>query len=311
MPLLNMKTALVLVLLIFLASSATALVPPGRITVRAIPAGALACIDTQACDTTDATFTAEGNAWHTIVVSAKGYQDWTGRVYVTSEQTSLVEASLNPDTAVTAIQVTVVPRGGTICMDNSGCQESTGSTLFAGISPGYHTLSVTAPAGYSDTTKLVQVAPGEITRTSITLFSEVIPTTPAYRGTGNIRVYIDRTGSTICIDTVDCFVNVGGTPGPGTGTVIFNEVTADAVHTISVAADGYHPNSTKVSVGQDQIATVDVRLRPLVNATAVTTTLITAQPPATRPTRAGLDVLLVVGALGLCIAGLIYRSGRK
>lgn len=310
MPNLPMKPALLLVLLILLAIPVTALVPPGRITVHTTPAGALACLDTEVCDTADTTFSAAGNAWHTIVVSAKGYRDWTGRVYVTSAQISLVDASLDPDTAVTAIQVTVVPRGGTICLDNSQCRESTGSTLFTGISPGYHTLSVRGPAGYGDTTKLVQVAPGEITGTSITLVPAVIPTTPGNQANGNIRVYVDRTGSTICIDTVDCFVNVGGTPGPGTGTVIFNEVTADVVHTVSIVADGYQPNTTKVSVGEDQIATVDVRMKPLADGTAVSATQVPAQPAAPRSTRAGLDLLPLMGALGLCGAVFLFRKNR-
>jgi hypothetical protein len=45
MPILDMKTALLLVLVVLLAIPATALVAPGRITVYSVPTGALACVD--------------------------------------------------------------------------------------------------------------------------------------------------------------------------------------------------------------------------------------------------------------------------
>jgi hypothetical protein len=322
MPILDLKTALLLVLLIFLAVPSLALVPPGRITVSSTPSGALACIDARNCDITPATFTADGNAWHTVVVTENGYLNWTGTVYVTSDQISRADASLdlNPDS--TAIRVSVEPAGGTVCLDNSQCQVSvTGSALFTGVSPGHHTLSVRSPAGYQDTTKLVQVTPGKITGVSIALdpvFIPVIPETPATQvnwDTGNIRVYVDRTGSTICIDTVNCFVNVGGTPGPGTGTTVFNEVPVGVVHTISVAADGYRPVSANVSVGKDEIATVDVKLQPLATETTTPLTLNPTQLPADsipRPmTRAGLDVLPLIGALALCGAIFLFHKEEE
>ena len=315
MPILNIKTALLLVLLILLAVPAMALVPPGRITVYSTPTGALACIDNKDCDTTGATFMAEGNAWHTVIITEKGYRDWTDTVYVTSDQTSMVDAYLDLNSAATAIRVSMVPGGGSVCLDNSRCQANvTGSTLFTGVSPGYHTLSVKSPAGYEDTTELVQVTLGKITDVSITLDPVVIsitPANPANSATGNVRVYVDRTGSTICIDNVDCFVNVGGTPGPGTGTTVFNEVTANVVHTISVAADGYKPVSAKVAVGKDEISTVNIKLQPLEKETTslptLTPTLLPTEPTP-QPTRAGLDVISLIGALALCSAVFLLQK---
>jgi hypothetical protein len=318
-----MKTIILIVLFLLIAVPATADLAPGRITVYSTPPGALACIDTTDCDTTVATFTAEGNTWHTVVVTENGYRLWTENVFVTSEQTSVVNAFLDLNPASTAIQVYVTPGGGTICLDNGECRllggldGATGSTLFTGVSPGYHTLSVEAPAGYSDTTELVQVSLGRITDVSISL-DPVIPSTT--RATGSIRVYVDRTGSTICIDTVDCFVNVGGSSGPGTGTVVFNDVRADATHIITVAADGYRPVSRTVSVAQDLITTVDVSLPPIAGVTtapALTTTLGTAPtgttPPATMPlpTRSGLGAVPVLGALFLCGVVFLFLKGRE
>ena len=195
------KTALAMVLLVFLAVPCLALAPPGRIAVYSTPTGALACIDNKVCDTTGATFTVEGNTWHKVVVKENGYLEWTENVYVTSDQTSMVTAYLDLDPAATAIRVSVNPGGGTVCLDNSQCQVNatgrTGITLFKGVSPGYHTISVESPSGYADARKLVQVTLGKITDVSIGLEPFVIPVTtatPATRATGTIRVYVDRTG---------------------------------------------------------------------------------------------------------------------
>jgi len=112
---------------------------------------------------------------------------------------------------------------------------------------------------------------------------------------------------------VDCFINVGGSPGPGTGTTVFNEVTADQTHLITVVVDGYKPVSAKVSVGKDQLATVDVTLQPLPVETILPTLPSTPPPmesaPLPQPTRAGPGALPVLGALALCAAGILFRKG--
>jgi hypothetical protein len=247
MSYLLVKTAFLLVLLVLLVLPATAAVPPGRIIVYSTPSGATACIDAKSCDITPSTFAVEGNAWHLIVVTEKGYRDWIGTVYVTSDQASVASAYLDLEPNTTAIQVNVTPGGGTICLDNSECREnvgmvnSTGRTLFTGVSPGYHTISVTSPAGYADTMKLVQVHLGKTTEVNLTLAVFIAtPTTikPPDRATGMVRVYVDRTGSTICIDNTRCVSNVGGNPGPGTGTTFFNDVTVNVTHIVTVSADG-------------------------------------------------------------------------
>ncbi len=331
MPQKYMKILLLAGILLLLAMPAMALVPPGRITVYSIPSGANACIDNKDCDITPATFAVEGNAWHMVVVTEKGYRDWTETVYVTSDQNSVVSAYLDQDPDATGIQVNVTPGGGTICLDNSQCREAvgtvngTGSTRFTGVSPGYHTISVESPLGYLDITKLVQVNLGKITEVTITLEKAVTtPTTvPApVPATGMVRVYVDRTGSTICIDNARCMYNVGGSPGPGTGTTVFDRVTANETHIITVAANGYEPYAASVMVEKDLIAKVDVTLQPIAGMTSAPTTVPTtiptanltttgttattvpptsATPPPTMPipTQSGLDAMPVTGALAL------------
>jgi hypothetical protein len=337
MSYLNKKTAFLLVLLLLLVLPATAAVPPGRIIVYSTPSGANACIDNTDCDITPSTFAVEGNAWHMIVVTETGYRDWIETVYVTSDQASTVNAylDLNPD--LTAIQVNVTPGGGTVCLDNSQCREnvgtvnSTGSTLFTGVSPGYHTISVDSPAGYMNTMKLVQVNLGKTTNVNIIL--EAIIATPTTAptpipATGMVRVYVDRTGSTICIDNGHCVYNVGGSPGPGTGTMVFNDVTVNKTHIVTVAADGYEPFSKVVFVGKDEIVKVDVWLQPIDTVTTVPTTttppvttvpettIVVTMIPATTitvlpiQTRSGLDAVPVLGALALCGMVLLFRKNR-
>ena len=317
------KALLLVALIIFIAIPAAALVPPGRITVYSTPPGALACIDSRYCDTTGASFTVDGNSWHTVVVTERGYLEWTETVYVTSDQTSMVNAYLDLDRNATGIQVYLTPGGGTVCLDNSDCRAhvgtpgSTGSTRFSGVSPGYHTVSVEAPADFEDTTKLVQVSLGKITEVRIALNPFVtapVTPTPASRPTGTVRVYVDRTGSTICIDDVDCFVNVGGTPGPGTGTVVFNEVRSDRTHIISVAAEGYKPVSTEITVAQDLITTVDVSLQPVTGQTPAPLPETTVPETTTLmpiPTKAGLCCIPVIMALALCGAFLHCRKNNR
>jgi hypothetical protein len=326
------KTLLILALIFLLAAPAIAAVTPGRITVYSTPSGANVCIDNDDCDITPATFSVEGNAWHMIVVTEKGYRDWTETVYVTSAMTSTASAFLDQDPDATGILVSVTPGSGKICLDNNVCRDNVGlisgngSTLFTGVSAGYHTISVESPAGYEDTMKLVEVKLGKITSIGITL-DTVVTTPPTSRtpipATGMVRVYVDMTGSTICIDNARCQYNVGGDSTSGTGTMVFDYVTANELHTITVAADGYEPFSTSVAVERDLIASVDVKLRPkggvapvktttAIPVSTATTPVITATPPPTMPTaRSDPGAAPVLGVLVLFGAVALFRNNRK
>jgi hypothetical protein len=337
MPRNPVKTILLIAFLLLLALPATAAVPPGRITVYSSPSGANACIDNKDCEITPATFAVEGNAWHMIVVTEKGYRDWTDTIYVSSDLTSTANAYLDLDPAATAIHVNVTPGGGTVCLDNTQCRapvgmvNGTGSTLYTGVSPGYHTISVESPVDYLDTTKLVEVELGKVSEINIMLEAFIAPPTPTKAppvATGLVRVYVDRKGSTICIDNAHCVYNVGGNPGPGTGTTVFDLVTANETHIVTVAADGYEPFSKTVMVDKDTIQRVDVSLQPIAGVITVPTTtsppvstlvatttlpVTTTTPPPTMPlsTRSGLDALPLLGALALCGIALRFTKDRE
>jgi hypothetical protein len=304
-------TALLLLLLVLSVMPVAGLVPPGRIVVQSTPSGALACVDTSDCALTSATFTAEGDAWHTIVVTRKGYRSWVEKVYVNPEQTSVVNANLDLNPAATAIQVYLTPDSGTICLDNTQCQEadrSIGSTLFTGVSTGYHTISVDAPYGYLDATERVFVELGSISDVSIVLRKDIARVTTPGPATGAVRVYVDRTGSTICLDSTECFENVGGRPGPGTGTALFNDVSTDRAHVVTVTADGFRPGSAAVTVSKDQVSTVEIMLRPLAPVTTTLPPLTTTLTPLA--TQAAPDMVPLLGALALFGAAFSFRKDR-
>jgi hypothetical protein len=321
------KIILLITLLLLLAVPALAVVTPGRITVYSTPSGANACVDNTNCDFTTATFTASGNAWHTVVVTAAGYQQWSDAVYVTSDQTSVVNAILEVNSAVTGVQVYVTPGSGTICIDNSQCRmnvgsiDTTGSTQFTGVTEGYHTITVDSTDGYNDYSKQVYVTMGKFTTIHIDLDSYSTPVTtvttilPAF---GTVRVYVDRLGSTVCLDNADCRDYVGGSPGTGTGTTLFEGVSANTRHTITVAADGYWPYSREILVTKDLVNTVDVSLQPFATVTTPPTTLTTTASPTSvptlptpLPTQAGLDAVPLLGAFALCGAAVVFRNHRK
>jgi|WetSurMetagenome_2_1015567.scaffolds.fasta_scaffold00630_17 hypothetical protein len=321
---------LCILLILILVAPAPALVPPGRITVYSTPSGANACVDTTDCDYTSATFTASGNAWHTVVVTQPGFLQWSEQVYVVSDQTAVVNAVLETNPSTTGVQVYVYPGSGTVCIDNSQCRvnvgsiSSTSSTQFAGVSAGYHTISVDSTDSYADYSTQVYVTMGRFTTVNINLVplgATATPVTPVPPAMGTVRVYVDHLGSTVCIDNRNCRDNVGGEPGPGTGTTLFESVTADSLHTVTVLLDGYLPYSSQIVVTKDLVNTVDVTLQPLAASTTQPVPTETATPPPATPvytpptpippTKAGPAAVPLLGALAVCGAVLLCRKRQR
>jgi hypothetical protein len=321
------KTLLLITLLLLISVPALAVVTPGRITVYSTPSGANACVDNTNCDYTTAIFTASGNAWHTVVVTAAGYQQWSDAVYVTSDQTSVVNAVLEVNIAVTGVQVYVTPGSGTVCIDNSQCRvnvgsiDTTGSTQFTGVAEGYHTITVDSTDGYEDYSRQVYVTMGKFTTIHIDLDSSTTPLTTATTilpATGTVRVYVDRLGSTVCLDNADCRDYVGGSPGTGTGTTLFTGVSANTRHMITVAADGYRPYSREILVTKDLVNTVDVSLQPVSVTTTLTTVTATVTPSTPLPTpptplstQAPLDAVPLLIGIAFCGAVVLFCKNRK
>ena len=321
------RPPLFFILFLLLIVAASAIVAPGRITVYSTPSNANVCVDTTNCDLTTATFTVDGNAWHTVVITQAGYLQWSDQVYVVSDQTAVVNAVLETNPSTTGVQVYVYPGSGTVCLDNSQCRVnvgsigSTSSSQFAGVSAGYHTITVEDTNGYGDYSTQVYVTMGRMSTVTINLLplgTTVTPTTQVLPAMGTVRVYVDHLGSTVCIDDRNCRENVGGQAGPGTGTTLFESVTADTLHTVTVVLDGYLPYSSQIVVTKDLVNTVDVTLQPLQASTIqpVPTDTATPAPPtavSTPPTpiptaKAGPAAVPLTGFVGVCGAVLLWRS---
>jgi hypothetical protein len=110
--------------------------------------------------------------------------------------------------------------------------------------------------------------------------------------------------------------------------MVFDHVTANETHIVTIAADGYEPFSATVTVGRDLISTVDVTLRSSGGVTVTTVPVTipsTAQPlvttvtiitgassPATPvQTRSPLDAVPVLGAMALCGMVFLLWKDRK
>lgn len=311
---------------------------PGRITVWSEPSFATVCIDFTQCDTTPANFAVSGNAWHTVNVTQSGYLVWSRGIYVLTDQTSLVNATLLPDNRITGIQVFVKPARGTVCLDGIECHTAagtaggTGVTQFTGLEEGYHSITVNATEGYLSYSTRAYVTQRGFIMVHITLdpvpvrvdpntslpvvttggFAtiprqpDLVSATPALP-TGAVRIYVDRVGSTICIDDRDCREQVGGASGPGLGTTVYTDVVADIPHTVNVSAEGYRLSSSRITVGAGKVSTLNITLA-LLNATTRDAPATTILPdPGTPP--ASADLAPVIGVLAACVTVFFYRRG--
>jgi hypothetical protein len=309
-------------------------VAPGRITVLSRPPYAHVCIDDRKCDTTPADFVVTGNAPHMVNITQSGYLDWSESIYIPAGRTSLVNATLQRDTGTNGIQVFVKPGGGTVCLDTSQCHtgvgsaDSIGSTQFSELSEGNHIITVNNTAGYRLNSTRLYVAQRGFISISITLDPLFAPATRPTDNVGGfvtilagpetgsptpvpppgrIRVYVNPTGSTVCLDAGDCRTNVGGTAGPGTGFVDFSSVPANVTHTISVTEDGFQPASSQVTVSPGKVSTVNFVLQPA----PVTTPVPPTPEPAPLPTRSAPGAVPVLSILAICGAFILLRRVGK
>jgi inhibitor of cysteine peptidase len=256
------KIVILITLLLLLVVQVQGLAP-GRLTIYSTPSGAVACIDTVYCDTTDATFMVSGNAWHSIVVTNKGYLPWTDYIFVTSGHSHMVNAILDLNPLKTVLQVDITPGSGTVCLDSDQCHAnvgmfgSSGSTQFTGVSPGYHTISVWSPAGYQDYFTTVYVDLAKSTYVTIDLKPLIMPATtitplvtpaipkpsPASVLTpvkvGQLVVTEEQNKATVTIKQSDVII-VRLQENPTTGNQ-WNLITTPGLHVIS---DNYVPSDT-------------------------------------------------------------------
>ena len=287
------------------------MVSTGNIEVHSTPY-ATACVDGGDCQPTTATFSGlAGNSYHTITVSLNGYQTYYDTVLVTPRDTSVVDAVLQPSSPATgSVQIYITPGGGTICIDGGQCVDNVGTTdgsgshQFIGImANAYHTVTVTAN-GYQRFITEIYVQPDQVNEANIYL-------QPLTSPTGSVQVYITPGGGTVCLDGARCDANVGSRDG--TGSTRFAGVQADSQHTITVTTTGYLPYSSHFMVLPNQINELDISLQQLAQPTAAPIIpATTALPPPVsttpipRPTQSPVSAVMVILAIGICGAVLLF-----
>lgn len=203
------------------------------------------------------------------------------------------------------IQVFAHPGGGTVCLDetcnvNVGTPSGYSSSQFQDLTCGRdHTIRIYDTDGYEDYTEDVYMDYNcdSVTRS---IFLEPVPATPVPAGSGDIQLFISPGIGMVCRDDVECESSIG--VDVDTWSVRFSDVTPNTVHTITVAADGYQPYSTQVTVPPGAISDVDIALQPLASAGSPAP----VQPAATKAASAGFISLTAV-AIG-CVLFLCRKQ---
>jgi len=202
----------------------------GSIAVTSTPAGAGISLDGN--DTGEVTpFTLDNvlAGTHTIDVSLPGYFPASQNVSVTTGFTANVDFQLTvipPRTG--SISVTSSPAGAEIMLDGTPTGKTTPAVLDS-VVPGNHTVAVSL-AGYNPASKEVAVSAGMTAAADFTL--NQIP------AKGTIAVSSTPAGASIAIDGVST-----GKVTPSTLAGI-----APGPHAVTVALDGYVPQSQTVTV---------------------------------------------------------------
>jgi hypothetical protein len=163
----------------------------GTVQVFITPGGGTVCVDNQ-CEQNVGTPDASGshqfgsipaNGYHTVSVTANGYQRFITEIYVQPDQVNELTVSLQPlESPTGTLQVYVTPGGGIVCLDGSRCdanvgtRDSTGSTQFSRVlADTPHTLTVVT-SGYQTYSSQVKVPANQITELDITLTPGASPT---------------------------------------------------------------------------------------------------------------------------------------
>jgi predicted secreted protein len=128
----------------------------GTLSVQSSPAGGTVFIDNVSSGTTNIIIPGIPSGPHQVRIEKSGYVNWESAVTVTGGQTSLLKATLKPDSG--SVQVNSNPQGGTISLDGTAVAIS--PALLTTIPSGSHTVSI-KKAGYMPYSANVTIKPGE------------------------------------------------------------------------------------------------------------------------------------------------------
>jgi len=193
---------------------------------------------------------------------------------------SILIASVQAIVPLGRLTVLSNPPNANVCIDTVRCDSTTATFVVEGNT--WHTVNVTAP-GYTPWSDLVYVAAGQ--GSAITAELQINPDT-----TG-IRVFVRPGGGNVCLDHIQCLINLG-TPG-STGSTTFTAVSP-GFHTVTVdSTDGYQDYSASAHVTMGSITNLVIDLIPAAIPTG--TIRVYVNPPGSTVCIDGGDCRVNVG----------------
>ncbi len=266
----------------------------GSLFMDSSPQGADVYVDGNYQGTTPVTVSALSAGDHQVELHLAGYEVLTSTEYVTGGQTTVANLALVPYSPVSAygsIDVTSTVPGALVYLDGTykGATISGSSFNIISIDPGSHALLLHVP-GYTDFQQTVQVDAGlisDINAVFVPLPVNQQGNAPASPAVGSIIVTSTPTGGQVYVDNQ--FRGVAP-------VTIYN--VAPGTHIINLQLAGYSDYSTSVDVPANQVIQVPVTFIPGSGSTTV-------------PTRAGLSLVVVVGAFAIMGFFTVFRSRKQ
>jgi len=263
----------------------TELVSYGSLFIDSTPRGADVYVDGNYQGTSPLTVSALSDGAHQVELHLAGYEVLTSTQYVSAGQGTVVNLVLtlySSSTVSGSIDIASNIPGALVYLDGiyKGSAQSLNTFNIISVSPGTHILFLHLP-GYSDITQTIEVYAGQIADVN------AVFTPPAGQtGTvnGSIVVTSIPSGSQVSVD--NRFRGVSP-------VTIYN--VAPGSHIVNLQLSGYSDWSTSVDVPANQVTQVPATLVPLSGTAAA-------------PTRAGLSMVVPLGALATG-AGII--RGRR
>jgi hypothetical protein len=269
------------------------LVSSGSLFVDSTPRGADVYVDGNYQGNSPVTVGSLSSGAHQVELHLAGYEVLTSTENVASGQGNNINLALIPLSSSSdsgSIDITSSQPGALVYLDGiyKGTTQSGNIFNIIAVSPGSHTIILHLP-GYTDFTQTLQVNAGQIANVNAVFTpSPAVQQGPATASpaTGSLIVTSSPAGGQISVDNQ--FRGVAP-------VTIYN--IASGPHVINIQLTGYSDWSTSVNVPANQIVQVPATLVP-----------ISGSLPA--PTRAGLSLVPIIGALAVGAFVLSLRARR-
>lgn len=228
---------------------------------------------------------------HNLVMKKPGYYDYSEMFTIYAGQTTSRAPGMTPypqQPKYGSLQIDSDPAGASVYLDNAykGVEPSYGPFYITDLSPGTYTLKLMMP-DYQTYTEQVQVQAGIVNDIHAKLIPNPPGTTPDT--TGQIYAFSVPGGANTFVDNAYW----GITP------LTIRDIPAGS-HTVTFRQNGFQDYSTTANVAGGAVITVS----------GVLSMSQTPNPVNPLPTRAPLDSVMIIAALGITGIGIAARRAR-